>query len=76
MKYTILYDAELKRPGCVILQALGGNVPNFQMHFPSETWLTAPTANMKKYSITEDEIRKLSEITIKHFEQNKNKGKK
>ncbi len=43
----IVYDCTQKQPGCVLLQAtMGGTVPDFDMLFPSETWLLAPTPDL------------------------------
>jgi hypothetical protein len=62
--FRILYDATLRRPGCVLLQAVAGcAVPNFQSLFPSETWLVELTDDMKVYRATREELRRLSEIT-------------
>ena len=58
----IVYDARLKRPGCVLLQAMGGNVPNFSKLFPSESWLVAPTPDMKLYDVTPEQLKRLVEI--------------
>lgn len=73
----IVYDAVLMRPGCVLLQAFGGTLGSleFGMLFPSETWLLAPTPNMKLYSATDDELKKISEITIAHHEKGKTDAK-
>ena len=52
----IAFDVELMRPGCVILQAaLGGD--RFLAHrFPTESWLLAPTPNLKVYEVTEEQV--------------------
>lgn len=57
---TIVYDATLRRPGCVLLQAaLGGTVPDFVRFFPSESWLVEPTPDMKTYPVTADQLERL-----------------
>jgi hypothetical protein len=59
----IAFDTKLRRPGCVLVQAaLGASVPGtlFQRHFPHETWLVSPTEDMKVYSVTEEQLEKLS----------------
>jgi len=61
----IVFDTELKRPGCVLLQAaMGGTigVSEFQLMFPSETWLLAPTKNMGVFKVTEDQLEVLAEM--------------
>lgn len=61
---TIVYDAALKRPGCVLLQAaMGGDVPNFTKLFAAETWLTAPTPGMRAYPVTAEQLSQLVRIT-------------
>ncbi len=62
----IVYDCTLRRPGCVIIQAgMGGDVPDFASRFPSESWLVAPTKDMRTYKVTEDQLKKLVEMTEK-----------
>jgi hypothetical protein len=57
-KYKIAFDVKLGRPGCVLIQAALGTVPNklFNDHFPVETWLTGGSDNMKVYEVNEDEL--------------------
>lgn len=59
----IVYDMTLRRPGCVLLQAMGGTVPDFAKRFPSESWLVAPTAGMKLYEVTTEQLESLLAIT-------------
>jgi hypothetical protein len=57
--YALVYDVELKQPGCVLLQAaLGGTVPSdlFSELFPAETWLLAPTDKMTVYRTTREQL--------------------
>lgn len=58
----IVFDPKLCRPGCIILQALGGDVPSLTFHrlFPTETWLTHPTPDMKLFEVTGDQLEILS----------------
>lgn len=67
MTYSLVYDVTLRRPGCVLLQAaMGGTVPNetFEMLFPAETWLTAPTKDMKAYTTTPEQLEIVSRKTV------------
>lgn len=66
--FRIAYDVTLRRPGCVLLQAvMGCAVPNFQLLFPSESWLVSPTDDMKAYRATREELDRLSEITARRI---------
>lgn len=63
----IAYDAVLKKPGCVLIQAvMGGDIPDFAALFPSESWLLAPTPDMKLYTVTEKQLTYLSAMANKH----------
>lgn len=58
----IVFDPVLKRPGCVLLQAvMGGTIPEFMELFDSYNWLTSPTPDMKCYPVTEEQLQILSE---------------
>jgi hypothetical protein len=60
----IVYDATLRRPGCVLLQALmGGTVPNFTRLFTSESWLVERTPDMRVYEVTPAQLPRLVAIT-------------
>jgi hypothetical protein len=62
----IAFDIELMRPGCVLLQASYGCLCHeLELYFPTETWLTAPTAGLAVYDVTEPQLQKLSEF-VKH----------
>jgi hypothetical protein len=63
-KTRIMFDAKLKRPGCVLLQAaIGGEFgARFHRLFPTESWLTKPTPDMRVYLATDEELEKLGEI--------------
>ena len=56
-----LYDAKLKKPGCVLLAAIAGT-SRAPIHLFHE-WLTAPTPDMKVYEVTEEQLKKLVEIS-------------
>ena len=61
--WTIAFDCELRRPGCVLIQAsFGATVPMNRFHhaFPPETWLLAPTPGMKVYPVNESVLEKLA----------------
>ena len=73
--FTLVYDVELRRPGCVLLQvAMGGTVPSeiFQMLFPNETWLLAPTPEMKPYRTTREQL--LVVVTKTEIPNHRGKG--
>lgn len=57
-KTRILYDLKLRRPGCVILQALVGG--SFAHLWPANLWLINPTDDMKVYAITREEAVQLA----------------
>lgn len=65
MSYAVIaFDFNLMQPGCVLLQvAMGGymkNGGNPANDFPTESWLVAPTKDMKLYSIdTEERYRNI-----------------
>lgn len=64
--YALVYDAKLRQPGCVLLQAvMGGTVHGDLFHrlFPNETWLLAPTDDMKLYRVTEAELKIVAKKT-------------
>jgi hypothetical protein len=64
--YRIAYDCDLRKVGCVLLQAaLGGTVPNdlFHRYFSPESWLLAPTPNLKCYPVTEAQLSILAAKT-------------
>jgi len=65
--YYIAYDCERRKVGCVLLQvALGGTVPStlFYDHFgDNNSWLLAPTPDLKLYPITEKQLPMLAAKT-------------
>jgi len=59
MTKRIVFDAKVKRPACVLLQAaLGGDI-HVARRFPAESWLISPTPDMKLYSATDEQIELL-----------------
>jgi hypothetical protein len=59
----MLFDLELMRPACVILQAIsGGDTAAFRRYFGgADNWLTSPTPGMKMVSGTAEEWQYASE---------------
>lgn len=53
----ILFDAPLMRPACVLLQAAYGCPLLIAERFPAESWLVAPTDDMKVYAVTEGQLQ-------------------
>lgn len=61
----IMFDCELRRPGCVLIQGAFGADPRIAHEFPEETWLLSPTENMHRYKIaTDEQLDKLVEMAI------------
>lgn len=56
-RLPILYDTELRRPGCVLLQAVAGGDPEaFRRFFGgADDWLVTPTPGMRLMYGTEEE---------------------
>lgn len=62
---TIAYDVKLRRPGCALLQAALGCDPALASAFPTDTWLLAPTDDLKVYPIPNDEfLQRLVETSV------------
>lgn len=61
----IAFNVELRRPGCVLIQAgLGGTIANFSTLFPGETWLTNPSG-MQVYAVESQwHLNRLVEIAV------------
>lgn len=55
----IAYDIKLMRPGCAIIQSALGGSPEIKNLFPVETWLEAPTEDMKVYEVSEKQLEEL-----------------
>jgi len=65
-KIALMYDTDLKRPGCVLLQAINGcdsSSPEFQL-FDSSDWLVSPTEGLKKLEGDHELWIKVAQITI------------
>jgi hypothetical protein len=59
-----VYDCELCRPGCVLLQAGLGGSASLAHEFPVESWLLAPTPGLKKYKLeNREQLDKLIRLT-------------
>lgn len=58
-KKILIWDMELMRPGCVLLQAALGGTVSSQDLFGLGDWLVGITPNMKPYAITDAELEKL-----------------
>lgn len=66
-KIPIVYDTDLKRPACALLQAaMGGSTTALHRYFDSQDWLVAPTPGMRLIGGTHEEWLKAAEITKKH----------
>lgn len=52
----VLYDTELLRPGCVLLQAAYGCPLEAAHAFDSRDWLVAPTPAMRVYEVTDEQL--------------------
>lgn len=59
---VLLFDIKLRRPACVLLQAMAGCGHNnfLQMNFDSRDWLTAPTPDMRKVRGTREQWQRLA----------------
>ena len=67
----IVYDADLRRPGCAIMQALGGAPSSVAQAFPTESWLLAPTPGMRVYRLKPGELAALIDITTEAMNEPK-----
>jgi len=64
--HLIVFDTNLKRPGCAIIQAAGGGDPELvKNHFPSETWLNHWTPGMGIYKVSDEQLPQLVEIVCR-----------
>lgn len=59
----IAYDVKLHRPGCVLLQAAYGCDGQVAHSFDPESWLLAPTPDLKVYPLTPEILEQLVRIT-------------
>jgi hypothetical protein len=62
--YTIVYDTDLHRPACVLLQAVF-RADQCALHdfFESQDWLVQPTPGMKKLTGTAEEWKRAAQMT-------------
>jgi hypothetical protein len=70
-KFAFAYDCKLKRPGCVILQAVMGGGSTYDLHrfFDATSWLIAPTPDMVVIEGTEEQWKQAGEITRREMER-------
>jgi hypothetical protein len=52
----IVFDTELCRPACALLQAAMGGDRHMASLFPVESWLIAPTSAMRCFKINDDQL--------------------
>jgi hypothetical protein len=52
----VVFDTQLRRPACAILQAALGGDANIATLFPSESWLTSPTDDMSCFEVDERQL--------------------
>lgn len=65
-RICLVYDCVLKRPACVLLQAVMGGGDAGVMHdlgFDSDSWLLAPTPDMRRIAGTREEWLRAAAIT-------------
>lgn len=68
---SIVYDIELMRPACVLLQVTFGADSAVAHLFDTNDWLVAPTDNMRRYKLnSDDDLMKLVRLT-KEFRENR-----
>ncbi len=60
----LVYDKEVKRAGCAILQAAyGGTISNMDL-MGFNNWLLVPTDNLKPYKVNNmEELEKIKKLT-------------
>lgn len=55
----LAYDLTLKKVGCVLLQAVYGGDSRIAHRIGNEHWLFAPTADLRVYELTDDQVEQL-----------------
>ncbi len=63
---VLVFDTKLRRPACVLIQALYGCGENngfLQMTFDTKTWLVAPTPDMIRIKGTKEQWEKMAKQT-------------
>jgi hypothetical protein len=70
-KIRLVYDLDLKRPACALLQAAMGGDSHalYEVGFTSEDWLISPTPGMRLIAGTLDEWHRAVEITHRNKEK-------
>lgn len=69
-KIRMVYDFDLKRPGCVLMQAvMGGDSSAVSELFDSSSWLLSPTPGMRLIAGTKEEWKKAVKITEAEMER-------
>ena len=65
-RIPLLYDTELRRPACVLLQAaVGGDTGLVNRLWRSDVWLVAPTPGMRALLATREQWEALAEQDMK-----------
>lgn len=62
----LAYDLERKRPGCVLVAASMGADTSAARAFPAEMGLTAPTPDMRVYSVTDQQLLRILLCTLRY----------
>jgi hypothetical protein len=62
----IVFDISRMRPGCAIIQAGLGGSHGIADHFPSKTWLLAPTEEMRCYDVNDEQLAALVAMVGEH----------
>lgn len=65
----IAFDCVLCRPGCVLIQATYGIPGSIALEFPTESWLLAPTPDLKVYPLTDDILKRLKKMVRDRLEK-------
>lgn len=61
---TLIYDLDLLRPGCALIQAVGGGDSlALQEYFDAEDWLVSPTPGMRTMRGTPAQWASAAKIT-------------
>jgi hypothetical protein len=63
VKKKIVFDPILKRPGCILLQVMGGGTVSSEDIFMMD-WLTEMTPNMGLFEVTDEELEVLKQVSI------------
>ena len=64
-KITLLYDVELHRPACVLLQAAAGYRGGLiSLLFDAQDWLLSPTPDMMRVTATFQEWELIARATV------------